>query len=168
MWMHRLSPSASHIWYFIGLGAMWHISLKFLWWLKWLKHQNVNEALISQVTLINKHFTTFYGDDKITSLLKQLLTCQHCKWTYCPLDRKKRKFNPRICQILLYQMMNYFQNSMSNMSRWYNLRSKLMLVSDWTFIFCHIRRQSSWQLATSQTLCFSNKDAIKGVPLKDT
>lgn len=36
----------------------------------------------------------------------------------------------------------------------------MMLVSAWLFIIC--------RLATSQTLSFNNKDAIKGVPLKDT
>lgn len=35
---------------------MWHVSLKFLQWLKLPKHLNVNEALISQLTPINKHF----------------------------------------------------------------------------------------------------------------
>lgn len=79
---------------------MWHISLTFLLWLKWLKHQNVNEALISQVILINKHFTTFYDSDKMTRLLKQLLTTPELQMNLLPF---KRNLKLKICEILLFQ-----------------------------------------------------------------
>lgn len=105
----------------------------------------------------------FYSSDKITSVLK-LLRYHNYKLTRCTWMNNINE----ICSSQGKNKNKNIQNSLTSalLCSGHHLDTDVCLrLAFYFFVISHF---FSCHLATSQTLSFNNKDAIKGVPLKDT